>query len=298
MHSRKKPQTQDSAVSELSTEEEHAAAANCVEVVHNVQKDHDDDDTVMVSNRSYTKAVKSDEPFIMIYMGPVLAFLLHDATIAIGTSLLIAAYPTIANYPLILENQIPWSIAVTWILVAFAVGYEVALFRYTPTVAVEEQEDIVYDDMTIPSEIDIPTVPQKRGYSMLRRMSIRFPNLRIRMPHAVKTHRVWSSLTTKRGEQFRWQRRARAPVSDPLMKRLLRNPMYQRSSVQIEVPTECLAPPDNVKDGTKLGAYQLPDADSLKEDVIDPLFVLRGMDIFMTDCGAEDNISQHPFLIQ
>jgi hypothetical protein len=50
-----------------------------------------------------------------------------------------------------------------------------------------------------------------------------------------------------------------------------------------------------------MGTYQLPDADSLKQDVIEPLFVLRGMDVFMTqglEGGAEDNMSRHPFLIQ
>jgi len=307
---KKKPSKLESAVSELSLDAEEVSADEEVseEDAATVEQKGNDDSTDMASKGTRTKKVKQDDKstVFMIYMAPALSFLLHDATIAIGSALLIAAYPTIANFDLILENQIPASVTITWILVAFAVGYEVALLRFMPATAVIE-EDIVYEDLTIPSEIDVPIMaaPPKQGYSVLRRMSMKFPGIKIHIPQQVKPRNVWSTLTTKRGEQSRWQRRARGNVSAPLMKRLLRNPSYQRSCVEAPVeavvaPTKSIATEGTCKD-TKMGGYQLSNAESLVEDVIEPQFVLRGMDVFMTEDlegGAEDNISLHPFLIE
>jgi ribosomal protein L5 len=50
-----------------------------------------------------------------------------------------------------------------------------------------------------------------------------------------------------------------------------------------------------------MGGFGLSEAYSLKDVVIDPLFVLHGMDVFMTehrDEGAEDNMLEQPFLIR
>lgn len=268
-------------------------------------------DTVLAEDSNATTtdskekvAAHVERDTLMIYMGPVLSFLLHDATIATGSSLLIAAYPTFVYWDLICENQIPLSVTLTWTLVAFAIGYEVALFRSMP-VALGVEEDITYEDLTVPSEIDVPiseTAPPKRGYSIVRRMSVKFPKrLKFQMPRQRRKEHAQSTLTTKRGEQPRWQRRARAPVSNPLMRRLLRNPSYQRRSVEVEEQVDIVQEMEEPDKDTHMGAYDLPDAESLRQDVVEPLFHLRGMDIFLTGNlpdGAEDNISQHPFLLE
>lgn len=271
------------------------------------EDDNDEDSTTMVSNSIHVEQTQdenqSDQP-VSVCMGPVLAFLLHDATVAIGSSLTIAAYPTISNYNLILENSIPLSVTFTWILVAFAVGYEVALFRFIPPRYALDDAD--KEEVLIPDEIGVSmaaaSLPPKRGYSILRHVSMRMPNMRINVARKVsKTSRVWTSLATKRGEQLRWQRSARGQVSHPLMRRLLRNPTYQRKSVEVEqaIPQE-ISPTEQTVKFQKMGSYEPPEAESLKEDVIEPLFVLRGMDVFMTEEGegAQDNVSSHPFLIE
>lgn len=283
-------------MSELSTEEKDANAIAETAATG-------EDSMIKVSTATPVKQVEEEEKSeIMICMGPVLSFLLHDATIAIGSSLLIAAYPTFVSLEQICQNQIPLSVTLVWIMVAFAVGYEVALFRSIPVTLVEE--DIMYEDVTIPSVIDVPisaAAPPKRGYSILHRISVKLPKgLEIQIPQQLKQRHVRSALVTKRGEQPRWQRRARAPVSKSLMQRLLRNPSYQRRSVEVEEQIETVQVEEGEKD-TQMGAYALPDAESLKQDVVEPLFHLRGMDIFLTgelQGGAEENISQHPFLLE
>ncbi len=304
MHLSKKNQKRDSAVSEISASEEDGEASDENINVEPTADEGNDDATFGAPNSSHFNQAKDEvneeeTTAIMIYMGPFLSFLFHDATIAIGSSLLIAAFPTFSNLDLIRQNQIPLSASLTWLLVAFAVGYEVALFRFMP--AVFKEEGTFMEDLTIPSEINVPIMTSaqpKRGYSILRRVSLKLPKgLKIQIPQKIKPENLKSALTTKRGEQSRWQRRARGKVSDPLMKRLLRNPMYQRRSVEVQVENEqeTVSSEDDGTKGSKMGAFALSEADSLREDVIEPLFRLRGMDIFMTEeleGGAEDNMSQ------
>jgi hypothetical protein len=300
MHLKKKTQKLDSTVSEISTFEDNEDASD-------EYKGKDDTDTaaVGVSNSTHFDPAKDEanedaKTAVMINVGPFLSFLFHDATIAIGSSLLIAAFPTFSNLDLIRQNQIPLSASLTWLIVAFIAGYEVALFRFMPAALGEEEEDFT-EDLTIPSEINVPIMAQpKRGYSILRRVSTKLPKgLKIQMPKKIKAENLRSALATKRGEQFRWQRSARAKVSEPLMKRLLRNPMYQRKP-EVESMVDTVSSEDG-SENTKMGAFALPDADSLRQDVVEPLFRLRGMDIFMTEeleGGAEDNMSMHPFLVE
>jgi hypothetical protein len=300
MHLKKKTQKLDSAVSEISTFDYDVDAGD----EYN-GKDDTDIAAVGVSSSSHFDPAKDEanedtKTAVMIYVGPFLSFLFHDATIAIGSSLLIAAFPTFSNLDLIRQNQIPLSASLTWLIVAFIAGYEVALFRFMPAALGEEEEDFT-EDLTIPSEINVPIMAQpKRGYSILRRVSTKLPKgLKIQMPKKIKAENLRSALATKRGEQFRWQRSARAKVSEPLMKRLLRNPMYQRKP-EVESMVDTVSSEDG-SENTKMGAFALPDADSLRQDVVEPLFRLRGMDIFMTEeleGGAEDNMSMHPFLVE
>jgi hypothetical protein len=75
--------------------------------------------------------------------------------------------------------------------------------------------------------------------------------------------------------------------------------MYQRKP-EVESMVDTVSSEDG-SENTKMGAFALPDADSLRQDVVEPLFRLRGMDIFMTEeleGGAEDNMSMHPFLVE
>jgi hypothetical protein len=237
----------------------------------------------------------------IIYMGPVLVFLLHDATIAMGISLVIAAYPTISNYHLIVENQTPLSVTFAWILVAFAAGYELALLR-APHVKTAEYGQVSPDSIiTIPSEIDVPAlkIETKKGYSLLRRVSMTFPNVKVTFPGEKTVKGAFSSLE-KSGKLKPWQRKAHDPVNGQLHERLLRNPVYRRRSLSVtpeQAPTESPTKAQH----TQMGGFDLAEAQSLKDMVIDPLFVLRGMDVFMTEHreeGAEDNMSEHPFLIR
>jgi hypothetical protein len=91
-------------------------------------------------------------------------------------------------------------------------------------------------------------------------------------------------------------------VNEGLQKRLLRNSMYRRRSAEViteQTPSE--SQPSDQFQCTRIGGFDLAEADSLKGAVIDPLFVLRGMDVFLTEDredGAEDNMAEHPFLIR
>lgn len=47
-----------------------------------------------------------------------------------------------------------------------------------------------------------------------------------------------------------------------------------------------------------MGSFELPDADSLDDFVVNPLLKLRGMDIFLTDGDPESSVADHPWLIE
>lgn len=281
-------------------ENEKETGAN-VSAKNSVIASHEDDrSTIVIDNSIHETQLNQQKKGIIVRMGPLLSILLHDATVYILTSLAIAAYPTVHYYNLITANAIPFTVALTWILVAFTVGYQVALYRFLP---IAKEEEIIADYSTltdvdtIPFEIDMPMAAQpKRGYSIMRSLSVKFPSIKIELPQTFKTTsgQAWSSLTTKRGQQMRWQRSARGRVSRALSERLLRNPSYSRRTIEVD---QCDA---QVVGQQKIGSFELPDAESLKEDVIEPLFKLRGMDIFLSEGegGAEDNISEHPFLIE
>jgi hypothetical protein len=264
-----------------------------------VEAENKKTDASTVQMTTLRKGEKRSTP--MIFMGPVLAFFLHDATIAAVVSLVIAAYPTIANYHLIVENQIPLSVAFAWILATFIAGYELALLRAPHTKTAEYGRVSPNSIITIQKEIDVPApqIETKKGYSVLRRVSMTFPNLNVTFPREKTLKGAFSSLE-KGGKLNPWQRRVHDPLNEQLHSRLLRNAVYRRRSLAV-TPGQGSTESPTKAEPTKMGGFGLSEAYSLKDVVIDPLFVLRGMDVFMTehrDEGAEDNMSEHPFLIR
>ena len=202
---------------------------------------------------------------MMIVLGPSLQFLLHDATLGLGLALSLAFYPTVKNYDLIMANQIPMSVVMAWLLVTFAAGYQLAMWRSVTGIAQVDELDI--DVGPISEEIAVSGPPQEpEGYRVLNRVARRLSMhsvIIVKKPPPAWPTNVWSALGEQEGQKVpEWQRKGHEPVSPPLMNRLLGNPMYTR-----------------------------------RDDVVDPLFTLLGMDIFVTD-SAEESMSQHPFLIK
>jgi hypothetical protein len=276
----------------------HGSRGETVEAAHEKADTSTVQMTTLRKGSQAQTPVSEKESTAMIFVGPVWAFLLHDATIAVGLSLVIAAYPTISNYHMIVENQIPLSVTFAWILVAFAAGYELALLRASH-IETAEYGPVSRDSIiTIPNEIDVPAsqIEKKQGYSVLQRVFMRFPNSIVRE----KSPKEASSSLEKGRKLKPWQKKAHAPVNEKLRTRLLQNAAYRRRPVAV-TPEQAPTERPTIADPTKMGGFDLSEAYSLKDVVIDPLFVLRGIDVFMTEHleeGAEDNMSEYPFLIR
>lgn len=74
--------------------------------------------------------------------------------------------------------------------------------------------------------------------------------------------------------------------------------LAKRMSVRLD-PIEVSTIADSFATGSNVGTFGGTDvvATSFDDDVIEPLFMLRGMDVFLTD-DAEQEIGSHPWLIE
>ena len=272
-----------------------------------------------------------DHKIWKIEMSPTLEFLLHDTTIAVAVLVSIFSIPTFRYYSLVVQGHIPTSVHVSWLLLAFTVGIEMGRIlgmRAAPdsgktrlesdaTMSVlsmgATQRDVPHE---ILFEVKKPA-PTKEGYTLLyyfaapyhqiqvvfpkkttEKMTLEFPPL---LP-LLSVSQGWSTLG-EQGTRCRqpWEIGGFVRVADPLMNRLLKNPDMNRKklkNVVVEEHDTELTESGHVP-AQLLGEIPIQEmaAESLENDVIDPCFKLRGMDLFLTD-AAEEDMSSHPFLLK
>jgi hypothetical protein len=121
----------------------------------------------------------------------------------------------------------------------------------------------------------------------------------------------WSTLTHAHNREA-WEQVGFIKVSDPLMKRLLRNPDYgrkvlkeileeqQKTAAALLAIEEGESPGASISiRGHRMGTFDISkcDATTLEGLVVDPIFKLRGMDVFLTD-DPESSMATHPFLMK
>ena len=79
----------------------------------------------------------------------------------------------------------------------------------------------------------------------------------------------------------------RIPIPTSSTGNKIERPPYQESDLQ------------STSDDSTIGSFDIANTNvgALAEEVVEPLFELRGMDIFLTD-AAEEEMNTHPFLIK
>jgi hypothetical protein len=125
---------------------------------------------------------------------------------------------------------------------------------------------------------------------------------------AVMSAQFWSTLNHANSREA-WEQVGFIKVSDPLMQRLLRNPDYERRSLKAileeQQKNEALLALEESPErsisilGHRMGTFDISQCDATTLDglVVDPIFKLRGMDVFLTD-DPETSMATHPFLMK
>jgi hypothetical protein len=127
----------------------------------------------------------------------------------------------------------------------------------------------------------------------------------IAIPPKVK---AWTTLGTSssssshdpaRSFRLPWQRNISPTEDGFLMQHLLKHSSFRRTRVWTEAVRQSDSVVNETTDSTNLGSFDLSSAvaDSLEGFVVEPIFKLRGMDVFLTD-DPETHASTHPWLIQ
>lgn len=252
-----------------------------------------------------------------ITLGPAVEFLVRDRTL-LFMALLSATFLTYRNSQSVFSNEIPATVASSWMLFAFFFGQKWALKmeRSVGQTSVEkEKAKSARVDKTalVISEPQIsPDMAKEKDHSMFELAMKKFTNFNVHFKtEKEKALNFWSSLSDSDGHTKRsWEKNIHAPTNDALMKRLLKNETYRRKSKgrssgnvrgtakaeeSSEQPKRSLAHSSESTDSLGVVDFKDSDAESLLGEVIDPHFRLRGMDVFLTD-NPEEQIWKRPVL--
>ena len=256
-----------------------------------------------------------------IVLGSWVENLTEDSSLILISSLLVAVYPTFTAQERIVNNQIPLSVALCWVFVAFAAGQVVSVRRSNQA---DTQSSVDHPEPDLISETPEAKEQQRcssnrvetrrpGSHKLLRRIlgpmrssKINFGDLTRPVSEAWKKS-AWTNLSLSVEARRSWLRKC-DPTCDcwnnSLMNTLLRNSHYRRtrkSAVLGDAAIEelqQLAEQEETPSSTEIGSFELASADSLNDFVVKPLFQLRGMDIFVTSDAPETSVADHPFLVQ
>jgi len=242
-----------------------------------------------------------------IVVGPTLEFLTADTTLFWIFCFVVALYSTIQNWSSLLvgstDSSVPFSVVGPWLMVAYATGQVAGQWtgsthhgmdrlrrkqqqqglRFSTEIAVlEERHQEMVED-------------KKQKHTLLMslvgsRAKIKFSDSAIDQESAqLLKKRTWTTLKRKQrttstsgaAELLPWQINMDPSEADVPNKQLVQNLLKHVHVRRIN---------------SGVGAFDLTAADSL-EDTVQPLFELRGMDVFLTDDDPESDVGTHPWLI-
>jgi hypothetical protein len=252
-------------------------------------------------------------------------FVYSDTMIVLVCVVAMAIYPTYHNHASML--------LLSWLIVAFTSGVAVGQFagqspsyflisiissketRTIPETAVDQAETSDNDQPSKDSQQRVPIDKNHSFWSFKRKSSRTFRELvTAALPRPEVTH-AFSMLSPKSSSQrrpisFSWQRNL-DPCKDTdnaLMQNLLTrfnvrkilSPVAHTTALPNEAPvaTDTGEAVNNSSTG-HLGSFDIvsSSADSLVGFVVDPLFKLRGMDVFLSE-DPENEIATHPWFIE
>lgn len=248
----------------------------------------------------------------------------NPSVIAAILALFLAAYKAFANHSEIWDNIVPVHVALTWAALALVVGVEIGRrqaakeFReylkiqstiyekagkHQPAHGVHPQQHHPSRGRASSQEEDDDDYDRSPGPNdphHFRRIRKMVSKVQRRM------HRPRPSWTTLGADptrkRQRWERNGNVLVSKSLTRALgLRAPATSIKSLEeMGVSERELSQAMEDDKSLFLGSFDDPErmvARSLGEKAIEPLFRLRGMDVFLTE-DAEYDLANHPFLIE
>lgn len=241
----------------------------------------------------------------------------NPSVLAAILALFLAAYKAFTNHSEIWDNNVPVHVALTWATLTLVVGVEIGRRQ-----AAKEFREYLEIQSTVyekagkyqPShDIHQQHHHQSRGgddydqdggpgsdphhFKRIRKMVSKVQR-RMHRPRP-----SWTTLgTDPNRRRQRWERNGNVLVSKSLTRALgLRTPATSIKSLEeMGVSERELSQAMEEDDSLFLGSFDDPErmvARSLGEKAIEPLFRLRGMDVFLTE-DAEYDLANHPFLIE
>jgi hypothetical protein len=246
---------------------------------------------------------------------PTETVVLKDETIVWIVVASIVLSSMVDHWREILANQFPASVVLAWMLVAFCVGQKMdpeiwSDFLETKVMGITKVSEAASAAAAdVPHYVLDPTMPS----SQVRQHRLGFLQSLMRQRQSTKLPRLPVAFTNlNRGRKLRdssQKQVSKFTIDRNLMKRL---PMFRRKGRSPSAPEEIttitttpvsssssIKPMSPMSSKVMLGTFDLKDtnADSLVDQVTDPLCELRGMDLFLTEC-AEEKMTTHPFLLK
>ena len=268
----------------------------------------------------------------VVVLGPLGDFLTADTTLIFVLAVLTSIYPTYVHWSEIVNDRIPFfPVTFCWLVVAHTGGWCVSVFVTARSKAKALQshlprskilpEDTPLGRTVSPARarpqdkcmLPVDEQPLRGGRHRLLRglfrgSRLRFESLEAPVSKVWKKRPAWSNLSRS------------VTVTDPtadlangaLMNRLLRTGNFRlvrKSKLAAkglstdETSKRLLRPststPSTSSSSPRMGGISIvADADTLNDYVVDSLFKLRGMDVFLTDEVPEGRVGNHPWLIQ
>jgi hypothetical protein len=161
-----------------------------------------------------------------------------------------------------------------------------------------ELESHTPDTVVAKHSLFITLLGKKRSERIQFRHPITIPP-KVKAWTTLRTTTSSSSHETGRSFHLPWQHNI-SPTDDGfLMQNLLKHSSFRRTRISTDVVEQSDFLRQESTNSTHLGSFDLSStvADSLEGFVVEPIFQLRGMDVFLTD-DPEPQASTHPWLIE
>ncbi len=148
-----------------------------------------------------------------INMNPTLSFLLCDTTIAVAFFLFVFSIPMLRHYSLVVKGEIPQSVYISWVCLAFAIGIEYGRVLGIRSVSMENihantEKKITEPSDNVPNEISsVKAAPNYTGYILFYDFVAHFYQVEFVFPkEAIETLETQSKVQFGSQEQpgVRW----------------------------------------------------------------------------------------------
>jgi hypothetical protein len=249
--------------------------------------------------------------------------LTDDAMVVVITATIVALYPTLMNWHTIIHNNIPFVVLISWLGVAFAIGYAIgiSLGKDEPlpgATSVANVSAVVGRSFRFVKSSDISVLQSsliEGDTTKLKKNSV--SSLKQGNKLEQETPRSWTNLSKNHGPRWKqslWETdvdptldRKRPNLFNHLMnfklKKTSRRQMLERVSLIRDISTlivqdEKTTSTTAIPVGKDIGKFTTEETTttSFDGDLIDPVCILRGMDVFLTD-DPETEIGSHQWLI-